>query len=54
MWWTDAHAELEAGLREYPPTHSDRRYFHQMHQSIAGIRADLMTHHPAVFMQETP
>ena len=54
LLWTEALAELEASLREYPVTQCDRRYFRQVYQSIAGIRADLMTHHPAVFMQETP
>ncbi len=54
MLWCKALAELEASLREYPATHSDRRYFRQVHQSIAGIRADFATHHPTLFTQETP
>ncbi|MFN5342815.1 MAG: hypothetical protein ACK5C8_10065 [Roseiflexaceae bacterium] len=30
-----------------------RHYFRQVHQSIAGIRADVMAHHPDLCTQET-
>jgi hypothetical protein len=52
--YTDALAELEARLRAYPATHSHQRAFRRVYQHMTGIRADLETYHPAVFMQETP
>lgn len=52
LLWSEALAELEASLHAYPATHSDRRYFRQVHQCIAGIRADFATHHPNLCTQE--